>query len=987
MPWDDLQNSFREPDNTYRPAPFWFWNSKLEPAEIERQIQLMHEAGLGGFFMHARFGLETEYMGPEWMECIRHAVRTAHRYGMAAWLYDEYPFPSGVGGLEVTRNPEHCSKFIDLVEVQETGPGMLALPLPEGEVLEAYAIPVGRLEHLAVESQVLTSASDGVLEWEIPDGDWHIMAFVKRTLQDPRGNVFGPDYLNPSTTHAFLRVLDAYVTDPELREHLGTTIPGIFTDEPCILTWHQNHTNYPVHHDARLAAWSDDMPERLRRRGYDWHQVLLAIFYDCGPRSEELRCAYRQAAADSYIESFFVPYREWCQKHRLKLTGHLLLEEGLYTNTIFQGNFIADLSHFDIPGSDHLGNGCEAEYGGWGNLPLMSTNVQGQKLVSSISHLYGKEATLSESFGIGGWDLRLADMKRIVDWQYRLGINFLCPHAFYYSIEGFRKHDSPPSQFFQASYWSYYRYFADYVGRLSVMMRAGKHVAQAALLYPQDAFWRAFKAGKEDTVDRRLADQFDFFASELLRCHVDYNMVPDFLINPQTIHGGRLYQADESYPVVIVPSISKLSDELRETLTRMYQQGGKLLLAEPVSPDLRTHLLDVSSPQGKWVSLASLRREELEEAIDTLLVRNIRADTPEVTFLQRELDGKQIYFCASDSSKHLDAQIRIRGTGRLEEWDLETGGIRTVPSEQTSDGTTQVMWHFAPHASTLLVLDPERAPESCMPDRETQHHSHRVLSDSWEFACHSPNVLPLEDWQLHLTAQGDWIHYDYTSTFEATVVPAAIELMLDDVESRTSFMAGMFFKIFVNKQEVLQQDAGFHIDPKWKTYSIADKLHVGQNEVHLRFTNQSWAGEPKGMTIPPKLLGDFSLRKGAEEEWTITESKCHLRSGTSWTEQGYPFYSGSATYTQILEISAEDLTADEIWIDVPEVADMVEFSVNENPVGVRPWPPYRCEIKAYLQPGTNRLSLKVTNSMQNFIEGKPKPSGLLGDVYLITSPS
>ncbi len=115
MDFTFLRESFVDPGPEWRPMPFWFWNSKLEPCEIERQVRLMHEAGLGGFFMHARFGLETEYMGEDWMLCTQRAVQAAHECGLQAWLYDEYPFPSGVGGLEVTRNPEYCNKFIDLV--------------------------------------------------------------------------------------------------------------------------------------------------------------------------------------------------------------------------------------------------------------------------------------------------------------------------------------------------------------------------------------------------------------------------------------------------------------------------------------------------------------------------------------------------------------------------------------------------------------------------------------------------------------------------------------------------------------------------------------------------------------------------------------------------------------------------------------------------------------------------------------------------------
>jgi SAM-dependent methyltransferase len=712
MDFAALRESFADPGAEWRPVPFWFWNSSLDPREIERQVHLMHEAGLGGFFMHARFGLETEYMGENWMLCVRRAVQVAHQCGLRAWLYDEYPFPSGVGGLEVTRHPKYCNKFIDLVEETFTGPTEVSLPLLEGEPIVAYAVRTDQMEQFreqAIDIPIKEGAHTGApLLWRVPEGEWLIMAFVQRVLQDPRENVFGPDYLNPEMTAAFLKLLDRYVEDEELKHHLGGTIPGIFTDEPCILAWHQNHTNYPTHHNARIIAWGDQIPERLQQLGYDWKQVLPAIFYDLGSQSAALRHAYRQVVADNYIESFFMPYQQWCHRHRLKLTGHLLLEEGLYTNTIFQGDFIRDLSLFDIPGTDHLGISCEGEYGGWGNLPLMSTNIQGQKLVSSIAHLYGREAVLSESFGVSGWGLTMADMKRIVDWQYRLGINFLCPHAFYYSIEGFRKHDSPPSQFFQTTYWPYYRYFADYVARLSLLMRAGKHVAQATLFYPQDAFWEALKAGQEDTVDRRLADQFDFYASELPRCHVDYDIVPAPFITMEATQNGNLKINGEEYALIILPAVPHLSNSLLNALSRFYQKGGKLLLSDPAPDELLVRLRSLLSPQGKFVILDSTQPERLETALAQLLTADVRINHREVTHVHREIDGKHLYFFASDGDGPLDVCLEMNVSGKVEQWDLETGQIHDIPAETTGDGYTRVDWRFAPYGSLTLVVDPDQ---------------------------------------------------------------------------------------------------------------------------------------------------------------------------------------------------------------------------------------------------------------------------------------
>ncbi|MBI5029886.1 MAG: hypothetical protein HZB51_05115 [Chloroflexi bacterium] len=77
---------FQNPPNEYREIPFWSWNDELDPSELVRQIDLIQKAGWGGFFMHARVGLRTPYMGDDWMKCVRACVQAAHERGMGAWL-------------------------------------------------------------------------------------------------------------------------------------------------------------------------------------------------------------------------------------------------------------------------------------------------------------------------------------------------------------------------------------------------------------------------------------------------------------------------------------------------------------------------------------------------------------------------------------------------------------------------------------------------------------------------------------------------------------------------------------------------------------------------------------------------------------------------------------------------------------------------------------------------------------------------------------
>lgn len=103
----------KNPPNKYRPMPFWSWNEKLNTEETARQVELMHEAGLGGFFMHARGGLLTEYMGDEWFENIAEGVKCGKNHGMSAWAYDENGWPSGFGdGLVNGLGKDYQQKFL-----------------------------------------------------------------------------------------------------------------------------------------------------------------------------------------------------------------------------------------------------------------------------------------------------------------------------------------------------------------------------------------------------------------------------------------------------------------------------------------------------------------------------------------------------------------------------------------------------------------------------------------------------------------------------------------------------------------------------------------------------------------------------------------------------------------------------------------------------------------------------------------------------------
>ena len=105
--------AFENPSAEYRPVPFWGLNDDLADETLRDQVREMRDKGCGGFFMHARYGLETPYLGPTYMERVKTIVDEAKKQGIKAWIYDEHPFPAGTaGGLVTAPNKDFRHKAL-----------------------------------------------------------------------------------------------------------------------------------------------------------------------------------------------------------------------------------------------------------------------------------------------------------------------------------------------------------------------------------------------------------------------------------------------------------------------------------------------------------------------------------------------------------------------------------------------------------------------------------------------------------------------------------------------------------------------------------------------------------------------------------------------------------------------------------------------------------------------------------------------------------
>src|SRR5690606_28487213 len=134
---------FQQPEARYGIHPFWFWNGDMEDKEIIRQIEEMAAKGLGGFFICPRQGLKIPYLSDAWFQKVKLAVEKAEELGLEVWLYDEYPYPSGIAGGEVTLLHPEAKHYILVHRTASVSAGKTcSLELPWGRVLYAKAVPI-----------------------------------------------------------------------------------------------------------------------------------------------------------------------------------------------------------------------------------------------------------------------------------------------------------------------------------------------------------------------------------------------------------------------------------------------------------------------------------------------------------------------------------------------------------------------------------------------------------------------------------------------------------------------------------------------------------------------------------------------------------------------------------------------------------------------------------------------------------------------------
>jgi hypothetical protein len=212
------------------------------------------------------------------------------------------------------------------------------------------------------------------------------------------------------------------------------------------------------------------------------------------------------------------------------------------------------------------------------------------------------------------------------------------------------------------------------------------------------------------------------------------------------------------------------------------------------------------------------------------------------------------------------------------------------------------------------------------------------------------------------------------------------------------------------KDRAEQVDATFRVTGKapelWhaetgKSEPVSFKIADGRTTIPLKL--EPWgtvfvvfhkATKETSYTLPAKnemqvasVVGpwkvSFQPDRGAPPSITLDK----LMSWSDSQDAGVKYFSGAGTYTKTIDVKADWLKkGSQVWIDLGDVKNLAEVTVNGKPLGIVWHAPYRVDATGALKPGANEVTIKVTNSWVNRLIGDQQPGATTKYTFTAVKP-
>ena len=611
------QKEFKDPAREFSLMPFWFWNDTLTDRELLRQVADFEAHGVYGFVIHPRIGLPKDqgWLSPAMIHSMKLVIEEADRRGMYVILYDEGMYPSGSSsGQVVARNPDHAARGLAKIDL---GQGETPQLSDDERLVTILTRPGG--ERVAV----VERPSGGVIR-----GLHYIGEGTDSVREDlpPAG-----DILNPDAVASFMELVYERFAR-EFGEYFGTTILGIFTDEPDMLGRDRPREMMPGNADL--------MKQVNSILGYDFTPFLADLWYNDRPDSEQKRTEYFRAVNICLEENYYKPLSDFCREHGIALMGHP------------SGSMdIGALRYFQVPGQDLVWRYVEP-----GPTALEGGHSTMAKCASSAMIHLERRRNSNELYGAYGHNLTFEEVEWLANWCFVRGHNLLMPHAFYYSVRGIRVDERPPDVGPNSPWWGdKYKSYADASRRLSWLNTDSKHVCEIAVL--GNSTWLPYRAAKACFQNQR-----DFNYLELR------HLWEDARVDKEGVH-----LAGMNYSAVILDSLIYLQDQAVTELRKLEENGRLIIWSGAPYAEIFADAIIVSTP------------EELIASVDKLITPDIILSPPSYNIRYRHVikKGYHYYILFNEEETAVTTNLDIPVKGKM--WWLDQYSGKATEAIETND--------------------------------------------------------------------------------------------------------------------------------------------------------------------------------------------------------------------------------------------------------------------------------------------------------------
>lgn len=913
---------FQNPTSEYRGTPFWAWNCKLDQKELEWQLEILKKMGFGGAHMHVRTGMATSYLSDEYMALIKACVEKCKKEEMLAWLYDEDRWPSGAAGGLVTKEEKYRGRYLLFTPFaygQTEGPRLNlgsqanGSRSEKGQLIGRYDVELDQAGYLK-NYRLLQDGEEASHEC------WY--AYLEKMSEDPWYN--NQTYVNTLDKEAMDRFIEiTYESyNRTIAEDFDNAVPAIFTDEPQFP--HKSTLKYATEKKDVNLPWTDDLPVTYGEAydGEDLMAGLPELIWDrADGQASVIRYHYHDHVCERFANAFADNCGKWCAEHNLALTGHMMEEPTLKSQTAALGEAMRSYRGFGLPGIDML---CaRLEY---------TTAKQTQSAV----HQYGREGMLSELYGVTNWDFDFRGHKLHGDWQAALGVTIRVPHLSWVSMAGEAKRDYPASINYQSPWWDQYAVVEDHFARVNTAMTRGKAVVKVGVIHPIESYWLHWGPAEATALVRNNMDSnFQNLTDWMLFGGIDFDFISESLL-PELCSAGSapLKVGQMDYDVILVPECETLRSTTLERLEGFVEAGGKLIFAgeipslEDARPSKRSKELAKKAECIQFTKRAVLEAmrpvRQVEIMCDGELTENLLYQ------MRQDKEGKWLFIAHGrepynkDISTCQNIRIRVSGSYQVTVYNTMTGETEGIKQERNGV-YTDIYSTMYDYDSLLLWLEPvcDAKEAVCAEDAGveatgaekavpcniripatvpyTLSEPNAVLLDQAEYALDGGQWQPVEEILRLDDACRDQL--GWPSRKQSVAQPWVIEeepvthtvSLRFHISSEISYEGAQLaiedaerVQITFNGEAVESAVNGWYVDKSIKTVALP-VIKSGDNvlEVVIPFgkrTNVEWA----------YLLGTFGVEVNGRDVRIIAARK-EIAFG-SITNQGLPFYGGNITY-------------------------------------------------------------------------------------------